>query len=356
MDGSGHLSPVSGSPFPIDPVLGGAKLTPTDFRADPKSRFLLISGVLGCGPNLCLGPLVHALSVIGADHALTYRQVLPNLLTSDAMIDPLGRFLFASDDAGIHTYAIGPDLSLNEVPGSPAGATFNLAAVDPGGRFVVGINNLQQTGPFTFVENGRLAVFEVSPSGALKQDSILQFDSQHLYQVFIHPSGKFLYLSRADVSNRDNPSAARAFFDVFPLDTTGRPIPPANTADVTDAHVQWFAVHPSGNFFYGFQCGSGCFGAAVVAATPDLAAYPIDPATGVVTLTPAFSQPVRLGGEAFDATGQRLFTSSSCSDPVTRSFTNGTLNALSVDVTTGRVTAGDSVTANACFGEIAVTQ
>ncbi len=342
-DNSGHLRPIAGSPFPISFQPGGVDALQTD----PKSRFLLIEGgALGC--MFCFG--TTGVAALEPNHELSFPpSPFPNINRgiSQPLIDALGRFVFYRDPVtagGIHVAAVTADLSFPEVQGSPFVPGFMPDAVDPGGKFLVAIES----------NNASFAVFSIASSGTLTELSRVQNDDpRRLFfsRAFVHPSGKFLYMLVQDL-------AQQIHLELFQVDASGRltatsfaPIIGGLQADVP--FIDLIAIHPSGKFFYGFQCDpSQCRTTPPIRGGPTLlSAFAIDQATGEVNISPRFSLPQDWLTAVFDQSGERMFATrgADCLSP-------GQLIAVRVDKTTGRLMPGPATPTDTCPQGIAITQ
>jgi len=153
---SGNLTPVPGSPFPLDssgPSSGGISLAVT-----PDGRFLMAGN-----------PLAERITSfsIGADGALTAMRGSPFFAggqPAGMKASPNGKFLAVALLGGVAMFGIAPDGSLAAVPGSPfgQGGVGAAAGVDMNCRGNVLFAGEANASRITIVD-----VFSIAPDGVL---------------------------------------------------------------------------------------------------------------------------------------------------------------------------------------------
>jgi 6-phosphogluconolactonase (cycloisomerase 2 family) len=244
---SGQLTPVPGSPYTAStsfPVTD-----PLNIAIDPSGNRLFISGTLftvpGTGVATCLiDPDTGALStpIISTFGAPGTAGTLA--LSAD------GGVLYGSPTGGISAGSIAANNNVATLSGSPFGS--------PVGFFAIGVDPL---GKFLFATDGTIfppqAIFSFSvdkSTGALTQQSVLNVTTiGGIGQVMaVHPSGSFVYLP-AGFSNVLAFSVDPATGSLTPL--AGSPF----TLSAPDPNPVVAAIDPSGKFLF---IGSGIPSAA----------------------------------------------------------------------------------------------
>lgn len=183
--GSGALTPVPGSPFPIG-------MTPLNMALSPSGNVLYVTGA-GFGPQ----GIIQIFSLnSGVLSPIEGPLVQPGRSPVGLAIDPTGSFLYTANaqDNTVSGYTIGADGSLTLISGFPVGGTLtgpDALLIDPSGKFL-------------FVANGgsnNLAAFSISPSSSSQTGGALTLlgnspfgtNSQPNF-IAADPNGKYVFV------------------------------------------------------------------------------------------------------------------------------------------------------------------
>jgi 6-phosphogluconolactonase len=193
--GSGALSLMAGSPFPILPAVQPSWPDVPALVVDPLGRFLYAGTGAGFGgiASFSIDSSTGTLTPTGGPFAMG------NALPVGIAINPAGSFLYATDQfQSVWAFSINPQTgTLTVVAGSPFSAgsqPFGLQ-VDPSGQFLyVALANYNGIAAFSINNaSGALATVPGSPF-----PTSMQYPA---YRLTIHPSGKFLYAVNQGVDN-----------------------------------------------------------------------------------------------------------------------------------------------------------
>jgi 6-phosphogluconolactonase len=283
-----------------------------------------------------------------------------NITDVSVVCPSAGRFAYITDEQGNQIFGFtidGSSGALTPMPNSPfAAPTFPGSAVtDPSSRFLYvsssGANSMvgtilaysinQSTGALTAIQGFQ---FPLTDGGGIVTPEALTID----------PSGKFLYAAINEPGT--GPNLAVAVFTINHTDGTLTPVSgsPIAIGDVYTYGAGQIVIGPSGQFLYipyAYPVGG--------IVTGVVAAYSIDPTTGVLTMVPG--GPVRVVTPAASATatidprGKFLYLGSQvCVGGGSSSSPEecGVLSTLAIDAISGALTLTAStpdVTANVAF-------
>jgi len=253
--------------------------------------------------------------------ALSVASTVPGPNDAGGMVaDPLAKFLYVSDFTGnaIDGFAIDPATGgLTPIGGSPfpvaSGNGPSGMAIDSAGKFLF-LAHANLNSIFTFtrdVNTGALTSVPGSPFPA----------GTNPFHLAVHPSNTFLY-----ASNYNDPTGSISAYSIDP--TTGTLTEIGGSPFATQAGYPGpsrLAIEPLGKFLY---VGLG----GTVNANHFVAAFSIDPSTGVLTTVPG--SPFATGNGPFsvavDQSGKYLYTANSH---------DNTISAFTIDATTGALTS-----------------
>jgi 6-phosphogluconolactonase (cycloisomerase 2 family) len=195
--GTGALTPVSGSPFPVGTL-------PLNMTVSSSGSVVYVS---------CAGSpgTVQAFSV---DFSVTPAKLTPlngspyqaGTNPTGLTIDPSGTHLYTANtgDNSISEFSIGSDGTLTEILGSPIGETFTAPLallVDPSGKYLFvaneGSNNVAA---YTIDSGGALTILTNSPFGSGAEPSFLAADPNGKYLLVGSQSGAAIQVFTLDPS------------------------------------------------------------------------------------------------------------------------------------------------------------
>ncbi len=178
--GSGSLSPVPNSPFPVG-------LSPLNLKVT-SAGFLYITGL---GPTLSGGTIeVWSVSSISTG-ALTFVNTFQSGTNPNGLaISPDGSHLYTANtaDNSISEFSIGSDGNLTALNGSPIGESYNAplsVAVESSGKFLYVTNEgSANIAAYAIGSDGSLTVLGNSPFASASQPSFIGVDPKGNY-IFV---------------------------------------------------------------------------------------------------------------------------------------------------------------------------
>jgi 6-phosphogluconolactonase len=268
-DGSGTLVPLTGSPF--------SNFIPFAFVEDPTGNIIYGS----------TGSDIVTMFIDAESGTLMQLADSPGFAPFLSMAEnPAGTFLYAaaaaqgsSSTVGVWVGSISPTTGVvTTVAGSPfAGTGTSAVTVDPLGRFVFAVKPDLGDGA-----GSELLSFTIdATTGALRLlNSTTYGFPAFLGDVLVHPSAKFLYVTREG----DNTIM------VFAIDAAGNLTPVAGSpfsAGVGAINPNFMATDPEGKFLYVANYTGG-------AAPATVSGFTVDASSGA--LTPVAGSPYPTGG------------------------------------------------------------
>lgn len=330
--------------YSVDPTTGQLRANgnvslgpfggPASLAVHPAGKFLYATD---SSLNALFGGL-SAYSIDSSTGGLTpiYSPQLFPGTASVVVMDPLGRFVYATSLGRVEGFTIDAVGALTPVPGSPfvVGSGQTSLSVDPTGKF------LYVTNPGDCSSAGSIAAFRIDPTtGTLTALAGSPFATDICPgSVTVHPSGQFLYAITFGAGGAIIPPGISG----YAIDSAGVLTPISGSPfSFNMSSPSPLAIDPSGKFAY----------------TTDLsgitAAFAIDSTTGA--LTPIAGQPFAglLNGisVAVDPSGQFVYIKER----------GGTVSICLLDRTTGAFTPVRTVRTNAqaqgvTTGDIVFTQ
>lgn len=233
LSATGALMPIAGSP-----ILFSSE-TPGKLAGDSKGHFLFAGGlntILSYTINPNTGALTQAGSIAAGVGLCCGNGIL---------VDPVGKFLYASTAGAVSVFAIASDGSLANVSTVSVNSR-GAMAMDPAGKFFY----VAGTDPSSTNTN-IIAAFSVdSTTGQLAPVSSTTYSNGQITALTTDPAGKFLYVLATPLQTT-----------TFSI-TNGSLRQIANvTCCLNDFGGNSILVHPSGKFLYETtQNGSGMLG------------------------------------------------------------------------------------------------
>ncbi|MCU7810074.1 MAG: beta-propeller fold lactonase family protein, partial [Candidatus Thiodiazotropha sp. (ex Notomyrtea botanica)] len=252
--GSGALTEISGSPFPIESNPTGPEFGPISISIDPSGRFAYVANS---------SDTLSAYSIDNSTGALTLLAGSPFAtgdIPSSVIVDPTGRFLY---NANLNTDDISA-FTINSTTGEltltgtfAAGDAPNSIVVDPSGRFVYVANN----GFLSF----NVSAYTIDPlTGTLSSVPGSPFSAGNApISITVDPLGEFVY-----VANRSTQNVTPYTIN----QNTGALTVGTNVA--TELNPQAITVDPSGRYVYVTNGDSS-----------SVSGYTINATTGALTST-----------------------------------------------------------------------
>lgn len=286
----------------------------TVFRGSPVQAFLHPSGKylyeIDSSSNLYLfnvDSATGAITLVGAQPQAVVGSSTANFGT----VDPYGRFLYVSDDAGNNIYGFQisqTDGTLTPVPGSPFnGSAFNLSSpefvvTDHSGSYLYAVNlNSATVSAYTINQSsGAVAPLASNPTIAT--------DTSPLFAT-LDPSGTHLYVAN------EGAAAGAGTVSAYSIGTGGALTSVGSATAITgNTDVLNVAVDPSGKYLYvldtgdpaaspaipgqvyGYNIGAGGAIGAAIAGTPVAtglgpAGIAIDPTSSLIAVDNGFDVP-----------------------------------------------------------------
>ena len=234
IDGStGSLTALVGS------QLNGGGSNPVDVTVDPTGQFVYMANYLGSISAFTINSASGGLTAVPGSPFPTAPPIPPNNNSgvSSVTVDPTGKFLYAALNGAnaISAYTINSSTgALTAVAGSPfpAGIPPMVVRVDPSGRYAYAANN-----------SDSISAYMVNSStGALTPIAGSPFSSGGAYPsgLAVDSSGRFLY-----VPNSGSNSVA-----AFSIDSSTGALTPISGSPFACATPGGAFVHPSGKFLY----------------------------------------------------------------------------------------------------------
>jgi 6-phosphogluconolactonase len=192
---TGALTPIVGSPFPIDTQASPQAASPLSLAVDPTGKFAYSANFLDTVSGYTIDSTTGALtSIPGSPFVLVGSP-------SFVIVDPRGRFAYVGTvdtTANVNRTIMGYSINrttgaLTPISGSPfptePGASTACLAIDPSGKFVYAANNGGTVSGYTInSDTGALTTISGSPFRAGLNPSFVTVD----------PSGKFVYVANQD--------------------------------------------------------------------------------------------------------------------------------------------------------------
>ncbi|MCU7797827.1 MAG: lactonase family protein [Candidatus Thiodiazotropha sp. (ex Myrtea spinifera)] len=252
--GSGVLTEISGSPFPIELNPTGPEFGPISISIDPSGRFAYVANS---------SDTLSAYSIDSSTGALTLLTGSPFAtgdIPSSVIVDPTGRFLYNANlnTDNISAFAIDSVTGELTLTGTfAAGDAPNSIVVDPSGRFVYVANN----GFLSF----NVSAYTIDPlTGTLSSVPGSPFSAGNApISITVDPLGEFVY-----VANRSTQNVTPYTIN----QSTGALTAGTNVA--TELNPQAITVDPSGRYVYVTNGDSS-----------SVSGYAIDATTGALTST-----------------------------------------------------------------------
>jgi 6-phosphogluconolactonase (cycloisomerase 2 family) len=265
--GSGALTPISGSTFPL-PGFGGCTLS-----IDPTDKFLYIAdsaGVWGFTVN----------STTGALSAMAGSPFSDGSVLRESVVDPSGNFLYAISNITLNTISVfsinSSSGALTPIMGSPfqlpmSGLAYSVA-VHPSGKFLY----------VSFPQSEQIAAWSIDAStgtptvvpGSPFASGVASGDAPN--SLSVAPSGEFLYAL----------SGGATVFG-FSIDASSGALSTVNGSPFT-LSTGYVAIDPSSQFLYAADANADTVaGFNINSSTGALTAFttPPVPAPGVTLLT-----------------------------------------------------------------------
>ena len=335
---SGALTPVSGSPFDATSSSNPNTAASATVSVNRAGTLLFSANNMSQGSNLA-GWEVDVFTINAKDGSLIFQSTTPGGSTGSTlaamMVDPSGRFLYASNGAGqgIFGYSIAPSGNLTLIAGSPFSAA-NVPgeiAIDGQSRFLyVG----DQSGAvWGFSINSSSGVLSPVPGSPYQVRAAVQASGKVplVMSPAITPSGQFLYV--ADLANNQ--------IDSFSVDQNSGALTAIGSPAKGQATSPFaITVDPSGKYVYGTDWFNDIVMAYTIQSDGTLTAM----AGAPFTLTAAGAPETDI---KIDAAGKYLFTANT---------TQSNLSVWSINSGTGALTAvpGSPFSDNSSAGSIAL--
>jgi 6-phosphogluconolactonase len=320
--GSGALTAILGSPFPAGSAsTDGLGLHGPDGAAvDPTGKFVYVSnGASGS---------IWAYAINAGSGALTAIPGSPFPVAAGVgvAVDPTGKFLYATDgrfNVAALTINTGSGV-LTAVAGSPffeSGGFGVAVAVSPMGKYVYVPNGIP-IGLSSFFNDsspGSVYAYTVNAgSGALTAVPGSPFTTgPQPVAVAVHPTGKFVYVPNSSQC----PSCPPGSISAYSVDATSGPLTPIPGSPFPDAGLgpSGAAVDPTGKFLYVSNVSGGSVSAYTInAASGALTVVPGSPFA-------AGNQPQAV---AVDPSGKFLYVANSFSNTISAYTINTNSGAL----------------------------
>jgi 6-phosphogluconolactonase len=245
--------------------------------SDPAGKFLFVCSL---GDSS-----IEGFSINASSGALTPLSGSPFPIQGSGFgnlsMDPSGRFLYAPSTSGITAYILDQTTgTLSAMAGSPFsdGSTLRASVVDPAGKFLYASGNTTQITTSVFTID--------STTGALTPITGSPFQSpinSELFSLAVHPSGKFLYGSFPAVSDivawSIDPSTGALTV------TAGSPFVTGNGTPillVVPSGNFLYALNGSDNTVSGFSIDANSGALAAVNGGP----FPVSAGTGYLAMDP----------------------------------------------------------------------
>jgi uncharacterized protein (TIGR03437 family) len=193
------VNPSNGALTAVQDFTVQSGFIPTGVTVDPTGKFVYVTGVFRSNVSAGLtGWGIWAYAINGGSGALTAVPGSPFPVggnTSGLAVDPAGKFLYAATSNGLAAYTINPGSgALTAVPGLPPFATGYpvLAAVHPSGKFLYEANAGTTVNPLlAYSINASSGALTLVPGASPPVGTIL-------LALVVDPTGKFVYAATAD--------------------------------------------------------------------------------------------------------------------------------------------------------------
>ena len=324
---NGHITAVSGSPFPDGAA--GIYAFANSVTVDPSGRFGYVANEFTND--------IAAYTINASTGALTVVSGSPftaGTAPFSVAVDPTGRFVYVanSQSYNISAFAIntsnGALTPLSDSP-FPTGTTDAVpvsVTVDPTGQFVYVANSA--------VTNGSISAFTIDPgSGGLTAVAKSPFaDGDNPVSVAVEASGRFALVTNGDAVPN---SGGQYEMSSFAINATTGALTPGNYSRDLGAGTYALATDPLGQFLYTTQDVVGDFLSLSFNSTTDEFSLPIGSPNQCIPDT----EPVSL---TVDPSGKFLYVANSVSNDITACAIDQTTGDLSNVSGERQVTAGPS--------------